>query len=101
MLQAISYEKLGKENAALRFYRLAAVVPSFPRCDKAIGLLSNDIEESRKHMYKAACREPKLFSHFAEMELERSINLTDPKDKEESHKLATEWSRLADPFAAY
>uniref|UniRef100_A0A0B7JK67 Uncharacterized protein n=1 Tax=Bionectria ochroleuca TaxID=29856 RepID=A0A0B7JK67_BIOOC len=88
------YRNLGKESDALEHYR-RAVKMGLEEAHEGIAMLSKDADESYESMYKAACLKPKLFSHMAQMELERSTELKDEAAVKEAVKWATEWSELS------
>ncbi|VUC26430.1 unnamed protein product [Clonostachys rosea] len=88
------YRNLGKENDALEHYR-KAVKMGLEEAHEGIAMLSKNADESYESMYKAACLNPKLFSHMAHMELERSSESKDEVAIKEALKWATEWSELS------
>ncbi|KAK5990188.1 hypothetical protein PT974_08454 [Cladobotryum mycophilum] len=77
------------------------------------GLVEADIELSKmlrgldrdtaeKHIYSAACNgRADMFSHLAEIAVERAADTSDKKSKEESLRWAREWSKLADLRVEY
>lgn len=60
-----------------------------------------DKEEAWRVLYRAACHKNNLFSRLADEEVLRAENTSDKQERAKAYKMASEWTRLADPNVSY
>ncbi|KFA63405.1 hypothetical protein S40285_06603 [Stachybotrys chlorohalonatus IBT 40285] len=103
LLLAQTYLKLGERKEAL------AILESLEEsgmieatAELGIALRREDPAKSMERLYLAACGgRQELYNHLAQIELSQSDLTSDPGEAEDMTRWAMEWSRLADPKAAY
>ena len=95
---ARTYAELGRmKEAKATFEELHEA--GLPDATMQLGLMvrSSDLDRAHGLLYEAACKgRPSLFTHLAEIELERASNAGDAEARDEHKLWAMEWSRLAD-----
>lgn len=91
------YVKVGRTEEGVKHLRMAVNEQHMPQYGEPLSKLVQDKDEAWALLYKAACVKPSLFAHLADAEVQRAESLSDKSGRDEAYKMASEWSRLADP----
>lgn len=90
-----AYVKVGRTDEA-KTHLNRAVGGRMARYAEPLAKLVDNEDEAWRLMFQAACVKPSLFSYLAEDELRRAEKLSSKDDRDMAHKMASEWSMLAE-----
>lgn len=93
------YVKTGQVEAGRKHLQVAAEY-LVPEAEALLATITDDRREAIRHLYRAACMQPKFFANLAEQEMLDTVKRAEQGEKV-SDKWAIEWSRLADLSAKY
>lgn len=95
-----TYVKVGRTTEGKKHLQMA-IGQKMAQYGEPLSKLVEDKDEAWALLYEAACVRPSLFSHLADAEVLRAEQLSVKEERDEAYKMASEWSRLADPNAQY